>query len=336
MLAHELIGYALALLTTRRTEGAHAVIKVNQRKSLWMLPSLLNVRIKAGELLELTKDERFLIFAEQKWHTRCMQRSLLFGFFPNKMRVLMMTPKQVAGHLYLFSMEAQYRPQVQEAASLRDWRQSAVPAMKPITEPLTKAETLVLRFLQHCCGESGALWSLPADAFETASTPLRGQLGMVEGRGVRDSALARSFATKLLQLTEGGISTDNQVFFMVTNPKPDLQVVVRPGHKVHDPTCISIVRQASGPASTGELGRHFMHRLAPMKLSLRPLLTADTACKLLHWPVEGTSSCLVVQDKILREISDEDVHLVGASADLVGVLPSRLHAQARVALVGCV
>lgn len=108
-------------------------MKKSMAKSQWMLPSLVNTKLKQAQLVNQLNDNRFFAWAVGQWRSRSVARGLLKFTYPpqQQWKAATIPAKELHGRLYLFATEAQYRDQVTEARTMALWKKDAAKYNKP-------------------------------------------------------------------------------------------------------------------------------------------------------------------------------------------------------------
>eukprot|EP00959_Pyramimonas_sp_CCMP1952_P180519 3774609-Pyramimonas_sp.AAC.1 len=92
--------HARGSLVSRKVEGVHSLINRWKKKKTWMLPNLVNCKVKQPELkLQLKQDRAFFVFAADRVGGRHLQKLLLSFMFPpqDHWKISLMTQQEPAG-----------------------------------------------------------------------------------------------------------------------------------------------------------------------------------------------------------------------------------------------
>lgn len=286
------------------------MIKINQHKSLWMLPSLLNTRLKRSNILEQAENQSFPIFVNSCWQKHDLAKQLLTLMFLGKdsIKLKLMQQPEVIGFIYLFSVDAQFRDRSSEAAHVSAWKQAVVKQLLPAVEAIENASMMLNGFLaqQFRASSSDVFWSLPKSLFDVA----------VDSSDIDDrdqSLVSLGFKTALALvdfLCDGvpscfnyfALDTRDLVFFRVVAGNPHGQVVVRPGHIAVDSSVVLVMKYKH--VGSGGGFRLACGQDAVLALKVSSLLSPSAAPLLQQWSLGDSNACAALTDRMHRAYRD--------------------------------
>jgi hypothetical protein len=181
----ELLTYARGQIVTRRAEGVHGNIKKHQKAKDWMVPSLLNTKLKLPQLVAQLDDPDFWHFCVQHYNRRNLSRLVVSFATPvrDRWKLDCEPQRKTLERIYLYNVDAQFRDLSGPRAALKSWKKIRTDTEGPSRVDLTLADQCITDWIKSHFACPHVHWSMPRAIMDriSASSSESAQVRKPEG-----------------------------------------------------------------------------------------------------------------------------------------------------------